>query len=395
MTAARTASVEPQPCLRPGCPTGEGEIVAVDAHAAGEPGRVIIEGVGDVPGATMFDKMRHLATCHDDLRRRMLREPRGYPAANCNLVLPATDPVAAAGFVIMEQVEYPPMSGSNTICVATVLIETGMVAVSEPVTRFTLETPAGLVAVEAQVENGHARRVTFENVPAFAMQLDVPVEVPDIGTLRIDLAYGGMIYAIADAAAIGLRLAPDEGRDLVRVGECIKAAAREQAPQSHPEHPEVVGPTIVSLVGPPSGPHADQRNAVVVSTGALDWGRPGTWTGALDRSPCGTATCARMAALHARGELALHRDFRNEGLLGTVFTGRLVAETEVAGRPAVVPTLSGTAWVTGYARYVLDPDDPFPAGFTVADIWGAGTGGPDTGSPDIGSPHIAGQDAHG
>ena len=372
--ARHPISLAGEPCLLPGCPTLYAEIVAVDAHAAGEPGRVIIEGVGDVPGASMFDKMRHLAECHDDLRGRMLREPRGYPAANCNLVLPPTSPAAAAGFVIMEQVEYPPMSGSNTICVATVLIETGMVEVSEPVTRFALDTPAGLVHIEAQVENGHARRVTFENVPAFAMQLDAAVEVPDLGPLRVDLAYGGMTYVIADAGALGLRLTPDEARDIARVGECIKAAAREQVPQSHPEHPDVVGPTIACLVGPPSGPHADQRSAVVVSTGALDWSRPGTWTGALDRSPCGTATCARMAVLHARGELALGCDFRNEGVLGTVFTGRLVAETEVGGRRAVIPTITGTAWVTGYARYVLDPDDPFPAGFTVADIWGAGAG---------------------
>ncbi len=375
MTAPLTGQLQREPCLLPGCPRPDHEVVAVDAHAAGEPGRVIINGVADVPGATMFEKMRHLATCHDDLRRRMLREPRGYPAANCNLVLPPTSPSAATGFVIMEQVEYPLMSGSNTICVATVLIETKMVAVTEPVTRFVLEAPAGLVQVEARVENGHARSVTFENVPAFAMQLSAPVEVPDVGTLSVDLAYGGMIYAIADAGALGLRLTPDEARDIVRVGECIKAAAREQAPQAHPEQPEVVGPTIVCLVGPPSGRHADQRNAVVVSTGSLDWSRPGTWTGALDRSPCGTATCARMAVLHAQGKLPIGRDFRNEGILGTVFTGRLVAETEVAGRPAVVPTITGRAWVTGYARYVLDRDDPFPAGYTVADIWGAGADG--------------------
>ncbi len=364
--------LRPPPCLLAGCPKPYDEIVAVDAHAAGEPGRVIIGGVGDLPGATMFDKMRHLSTFHDDLRRRMLREPRGYPAANCNLVLPPASPTAAAGFIIMEQVEYPPMSGSNTICVATVLIETGTVTASEPVTRFVLETPAGFVAVEAEVEKGRARRVTFENVPAFAMQLDASIEVPDLGTVCVDLAYGGMIYAIADAGALGLRLTPDEAGDIVRVGECIKAASREQVPQAHPEHPEVLGPTIVCLVGPPSGPHADQRNAVVVSTGSLDWGRPETWTGALDRSPCGTATCARMAVLHARRQLPLGVDFRNEGVLGTVFTGRLVAETHVMGRPAVVPTISGSAWVTGYARYVLDPKDPFPEGFTIADIWGAG-----------------------
>jgi len=354
----------------PGCPSPFSEIVAVDAHAAGEPGRVIIGGVGDVPGATMLDKMRHLAAFHDDLRQRMLREPRGYPAANCNLVLPPTGPTAAAGFVIMEQVEYPPMSGSNTICVATVLIELGRVDVTEPTTRFILETPAGLVCIEAEVENGHARKVTFENVPAFAMKLGALIEVPALGTVTVDLAYGGMIYAVADATALGLRLTADEAGDLVRIGECIKVAAREQVPQSHPEEPETIGPTIVSLVGPPRGPHADQRNAVVVSTGSLDWGQPSTWTGALDRSPCGTATCAQMAILHAQGKMAVGQDFRNEGILGTVFTGRIVATTHVAGTPAVVPTITGTGWVTGYARYVLDPDDPFPDGFTVGDIWG-------------------------
>ena len=244
------APTPPAPCLRPGCPSPGTELTAVDAHAGGEPGRVIVGGAEDVPGATMFEKMRHLATYHDDLRLRMLREPRGYPAANCNLVLPPTSPAAAAGFVIMEQVEYPPMSGTNTICVTTVLIDRRMVEVHEPVTSFTLETPAGLVRVKAEVVGGHARRVTFENVPCFAMQLDAPVEVAGMGTVRVDLAYGGMLYVIADAAALGLRLAADEARDLVRVGECIKAAAREQVPQYHPDQPELVGPTIACLVGP-------------------------------------------------------------------------------------------------------------------------------------------------
>ena len=373
MTPDQSALARPAPCALPGCPEPARELIVVDAHAGGEPGRVIVRGVDDVPGATMFEKMRHLATFHDDLRQRMLREPRGYPAANCNLVLPPTDPTAAAGFVIMEHVEYPPMSGTNTICVATVLIDRGIVEVHEPVTSFTLETPAGLVHVKAEVVGGRARSVTFENVPCFAMQLDAPVEVTGLGTVSVDLAYGGMIYVIADAAALGLHLAPDEARDLVRVGECIKAAAREQVPQRHPDNPELVGPTIACLVGPASGPHADRRNAVVVSTGALDWRRPDTWTGVLDRSPCGTGTCAQMAVLNARGQLPLGRDFRSEGILGTVFTGRLVAEASVAGRPAVVPTITGTAWVTGYSRFVLDPEDPFPAGYTVGDIWGAGT----------------------
>jgi proline racemase len=352
----------------------EGDLLAVDVHASGEPGRVILAGAGDVPGSTMYEKMRHLATEQDELRRRMLREPRGYPAACCNLVLPPTDPRAAAGFVIMEQVEYPPMSGSNTICVATVLVETGLVEAVEPVTRFLLESPGGLVGIEARVENGRVRQVTIENVPSFAIALDVELEVPGYPGLPVDLAYGGMLYVIAEPSRVGLEIVPESARELARFGACVKAAALEQIPVTHPEHPEVVGPTITCLVGPPAGAHADQRNTVVVSTGTLDWSNPDTWTGALDRSPCGTGTCARMAALHARGQLALGREFRNEGILGTVFTGRLLRETEVAGRPAVVPAISGSAWITGYSRYVLADDDPFPAGFTVADIWGAGAG---------------------
>ena len=345
-------------------------ITAVDAHACGEPGRVITGGVLDVPGRTMFEKKIYLETHADHLRRRMLREPRGYPASNCNLILPPADPRADAGFVIMEQVEYPPMSGTNTICVATVLIETGMVPVSEPVTRLKLDTPAGLISVEAEVTRGKVKKVTFQNVPAFATHLDTALEVRGLGTVTVDVAYGGMFYVIAEAAPLGFRLTPDEGRDIVRVAEMIKAAARQQLTVAHPENPGIAGVTIAQISGPPSRPEAHARNAVVVSTGTLDWSRPQSWTGVLDRSPCGTGTCARMAALHAKGRLQLHQDFVHEGILGTTFTGRLIEETRVGPYAAVVPTLSGQAWITGFAQYVLDPDDPFPEGFTVGDIWG-------------------------
>jgi proline racemase len=342
---------------------------AVDAHAAGEPGRVIVGGVLDVPGATMFEKMRHLQTHADGLRRCMLREPRGYPGANCNVILPPTRPEADAGFVIMEQVEYPGMSGTNTICVTTVLLETGMVTMREPVTDLTLEAPAGLIRVRAECAQGKVRSVTFQNVPAFAVHLDRRIEVPQLGTVTVDVAYGGMFYVIAEAAAFGLRLVPDEGRDIVRISEMIKAAAREQLPVVHPEQPGFAGISIAQLSGPPSRPDAHMKNVVTVSTGELDWSRPATWTGVIDRSPCGTGTCARMATLHARGKLGLDEDFRHEGILGTVFTGRLVAETKVGEYRAVVPTLSGQAWITGFASYVVDADDPFPEGFTVGDIW--------------------------
>jgi proline racemase len=344
-------------------------IQAVDAHAAGEPGRVIVGGVLDVPGATMYDKMRHLETHGDALRRCMLREPRGYPAANCNLILPPTHPDADAGFVIMEHVEYPGMSGTNTICVVTVLLETGMVSMKEPVTELTLEAVAGLIRVRAECAGGKVRSVTFQNVPAFAVHLDRKIEVPQLGTVTVDVAYGGMFYVIADARAFGLKLTPDEGRDIVRITEMIKTAAREQLPVTHPEQPGFTGPTIGQLSGPPSRADAHMKNAVTVSTGELDWNRPSTWTGVIDRSPCGTGTCARMATLHARGLLRLNEDFRHEGILGTIFTGRLISETTVGQYPAVVPTLSGQGWITGFASYVIDPDDPFPEGFTVSDIW--------------------------
>lgn len=344
-------------------------IQAVDAHACGEPGRVIVGGVPDVPGGSMFEKMRHLQAHGDALRRRMLREPRGYPAANCNLILPPTHPEADAGFVIMEQVEYPGMSGTNTICVATVLLETGMLPMREPVTEITLEAPAGLIRVRADCANGKVERVTFRNVPAFAVYLDRPIEVPHLGTVAVDVAWGGMFYVIADAAALGLRLTPDEGRDITRVSEMVKAAAQEQLPVTHPEQPGFSGVTIAQLSGPPTRPDADAKNAVTVSTGRLDWSRPSTWTGVIDRSPCGTGTCAKMAALHAKGRLGLNEDFRHEGILGTVFTGRLIAETRVGDYQAVVPTLSGQAWITGFASYVVDAEDPFPEGFTVGDIW--------------------------
>jgi proline racemase len=300
----------------------------------------------------------------------MLREPRGYPAANCNLILPPANPEADAGFVIMEQVEYPPMSGTNTICVVTVLIETGMVTVTEPVTRLKLDTPAGLIAVEAQVHNGKVKEVTFRNVPAFATHLDAIVEVRGLGAVTVDVAYGGMFYVIADAGPLGFLLTPDEARDIVRVAEMIKAATREQLPVTHPENPGIAGVTIAQLSGEPSSVAAHRKNTVVVSTGALDWDRPSSWTGVLDRSPCGTGTCAKMAAMHAKGQLGLGQDFVHEGILGTTFSGRLIEETRVGPYRAVVPTLSGRAWITGFAQYVVDPEDPFPDGFTVGDIWG-------------------------
>lgn len=350
--------------------TFSSRITAVDLHACGEPGRVITGGVGDVPGKTMFEKMRYIERHMDGLRLRMLREPRGYPASNCNLLLPPTIPGADAGFVIMEQTEYPPMSGTNTICVVTALVETGIIPAKDGVKTLRLDTPAGLVEVEAEVKAGRVVRVTFRNVACFAVYLDARIEVRELGTVTVDVAYGGMFYVIADAAPLGLRLAPDEARDIVRVGEMIKAAAHEQLPVAHPENPEIRGITIAQLSGPSANAGVDRRNAVVVSTGRLDWDKPSSWTGTLDRSPCGTGTCAKMATLHAKKQLGLGRDFVHEGILGTRFTGRLLESARVGSYDGAVPTISGRAWITGFAEYVVEPTDPFPDGFTVADLWG-------------------------
>lgn len=330
---------------------------------------MIVGGVEGIPRGTMFEAMTWLRANRDDLRLRMVREPRGYPAANCNLVLPSNNPEAQAGYVIMEHVEYPGMSGTNTICTATVLLETGMIPMIEPVTELVLEAPAGLIRLRCECRDGKVTSVTFRNVPAFATHLDTPVEVPTLGTVTVDVGYGGMFYVIAEASQFGLQLTPDEGRDITRITELIKAAANEQLPVVHPEQPGFAGITIGQLSGPAHDPANSMRNVVTVSTGKLDFERPSTWTGAIDRSPCGTGTSARMAVLHAKGRLRIGDAFRHEGILGTVFTGQLLEETAVGPYRAVVPTITGTAWITGMATYVVDPTDPFPDGFTVGDIW--------------------------
>jgi len=342
---------------------------AVDVHAEGEPGRVIVEGMPAVPDGTMLEKMLWLEANADHIRLQMLREPRGYPGLCCNAIIPSSNPAADAGFIIMEQTEYPPMSGSNTICVVTALLETGILSMTEPMTDLTLEAPAGLIGVQAACAGGKVTRVTFRNVPAFVLRLDVEIDVPELGPVSVDLAWGGMFYAIADGDALGVDLSAENGAEIARVSEMIRLATLEQSPVVHPLHPELTGPTIAELTGAPTVPGATSRNAVTVATGTPSWNRPTSFTGALDRCPCGTGTSARMAVLHARGDLAIGEEFVHEGPLGTTFTGRLLEEATVGPYPAVVPEISGQGWITGFAEYVLDDTDPFPQGFRVGDIW--------------------------
>ena len=335
-------------------------LTVVGAHAEGEMGKVVTGGVVDVPGRTMFDKMRHLRDHADELRRFLLFEPRGAAVHSANLVLPSSHPKAALGFVIMESTEYPPMSGSNTICTVTALLETGILPIREPVTRLTLETPAGLIELSCRCKNGAVLEVMFRNVPSFVYQLDAPVEVAGHGTLRVDVAYGGMNYAIADARALGFRLTPDEARDICVLGDRITTAAREQLDVKHPDNPEIAGVSITEFAGPLRRARGGltARNTVVVSPGRLD------------RSPCGTGTCARLAVLHARKLIKPGVLFDHESIIGTHFKGRIVATARVGRKPAIVATLAGRGWITSIAQYGLDPTDPFPAGYTLSDTWG-------------------------
>jgi proline racemase len=344
-------------------------LTAVDVHAEGEPGRVITAGMPDLPPGTMLQKMQWVESNADHIRLQMLREPRGYPGLCCNAIVPSDNPAADAGFIIMEQTEYPPMSGSNTICVVTALLETGIVPMIEPITELTLEAPAGLIGVRADCADGKVTRVNFTNVPSFAVHLDVDVVVPELGSVTVDIAWGGMFYAIADGDVLGVDLSAANGSEIARVSEMIRVATREQFPVAHPLHPELTGPTVSQLSGAPSIAGAHRRNAVTVATGSLDWDRPETWTGALDRCPCGTGTSAKMAVLHARGELRVGDDFVHEGPLGTTFHSRVVAETSVGGYDAIIPEVGGQGWITGTGEYVLDETDPFPEGFTIGDIW--------------------------
>jgi proline racemase len=252
-----------------------------------------------------------------------------------------------------------------------VLLETGMIPMREPRTRFVLEAPAGLIRITAECRGGRVLGVTFENVPAFCAYRDAVIDVPELGPVTVDVAWGGMFYVIADVAQFaGLDLEPGRGRDITRVCALVLGAAQQQLPVEHPDYPGI-GITIAQLSGATQSPGADLRNAVTVASGPVDLGDPATWTGGIDRCPCGTGTCAKMAALHAKGELGLHEPFRHEGVLGNVYTGELVREVRLGDRDAVVPTISGRAWITGYCTWVLEADDPYPNGFTVGDIWAA------------------------
>ncbi|EJT02406.1 proline racemase family protein [Rhizobium sp. CCGE 510] len=331
----------------------------VDCHAEGESGKVVVGGVGQVKGETMFDKRTYLETHMDDIRKMVLFEPRGAVWHNANIVLPSNHPEADFGYVILETTEYPAMSGSNTMCVATVLLETGILPMQEPVTNLTLESPAGLIRVRCECSDGKVTSVRLVNQPAFCYHLDSNIEVEGLGTVRVDIVYGGMTYTMVDAAALGFSIDPSEARDLCEIGQKLKFAAAEQLAVEHPENPEIPGITNTQFMGPIRRENGQliSKNCVVVSPGRCD------------RSPCGTGSSARLSLLHVKGLIASGETLIHESITGSRFTCAIDGLAKVGRYNAVIPAIAGQAWITGFYQMGMDPTDPYQQGFTVADTW--------------------------
>jgi trans-L-3-hydroxyproline dehydratase len=333
-------------------------IQIIGCHAEGEVGDVIVGGVAPPPGTTVWDQSRFIAS-DGDLRNFVLNEPRGGVFRHVNLLVPPKNPKAQMGFIIMEPEDTPPMSGSNCICVATVLLDAGILPMSEPVTDLVLEAPAGIIHVKAECRNGKAERITLRNVPAFADQLDARLDVAGIGSITVDIAFGGDSFVLARARDFGFAMKPDEARDIAAMGRKLADAANEQLGF---RHPVLTGWNHISfcfMVGELEQVDGalSSRNACVIKPGKLD------------RSPTGTGCSALMAVLHAKGRLKAGVAFIGRSILESRFYGRIEEETAIAGRKAIIPSISGRAWITGNSTMLLDPDDPWPQGYKIADTW--------------------------
>ncbi len=334
-------------------------IQIVGCHAEGEVGDVIVGGVAPPPGETLWEQSRFIAR-DQSLRNFVLNEPRGGVFRHVNLLVPPKNPKAQMGFIIMEPEDTPPMSGSNSICVATVLLDTGIIPMTEPETRLVLEAPGGLVEVVAKCADGKAQSITVTNVPSFADRLGAVLEVEGVGTLSVDTAYGGDSFVIVDAHVLGFKVAPDEARELAETGIRITRAANEQLGFSHPTNPDWTHYSFCQIAAPV------ERRADGVLTAA---NAVAIQPGKIDRSPTGTGASARMAVLRAKGEMAVGDSYVARSIIGSEFIGRIQADTVLAGKPAIIPTITGRAWVTGTRTEMLDPADPWPAGYRLSDTW--------------------------
>ena len=332
----------------------------ISAHAEGEVGDVIVGGVLPPPGDTLWEQSRWIAQ-DGNLRNFVLNEPRGGVFRHVNLLVPPKHPEADAAFIIMEPEDTPPMSGSNSICVATVLLDGGIIPMQEPRTHLVLEAPGGLVRVRADCRDGKAERIHVQNLPSFAAALDLTLEVEGIGTLAVDTAYGGDSFVMVDATALGFTLTQSEAHDIATLGVRITNAANEQLGFAHPENPDWRHISFCLFAGPlEQGSQGLETSAAVAI-------QPGK----VDRSPTGTALCARMAVLHSRGQMRIGDRLTARSVIGSTFSGTILGETRVGNRPAILPEISGRGWITGIHQHMLDPSDPWPEGYRLSDTWGA------------------------
>lgn len=332
---------------------------AYDCHCEGDVEKVVVDGLPQLPRGTAFEKMKFFRKNHDNIRLFFLREPRGSMIQSVNFIVPTENPEAAAAYIIAEAEEYPEMSGGNTISVATTMLKTGMIPITGPITRFKLEAPAGLIAIECDTSNKKVGAVRFINQLSFAYCLNKTIQLPGFGDLVVDVGYGGMTYAIVGAEQFGFDLITSEGRRLSDLGQEIKAAAAAQIPVTHPINPEFPGITQTMFVTPVirSGQRVESKNAVIVSPGRID------------RCPCGTGTSARLAVMHAKGEIEVRERFTHRSLIDSTFIGDIVATTTVGPYSAIISAVSGRAWITAKCSYILEADDPYPAGYAIADTW--------------------------
>lgn len=333
-------------------------IHVVSCHAEGEVGDVIVDGVDPPPGDTLWEQRSWVAR-DQSLRNFVLNEPRGGVFRHVNLLVPPKHPDADMGFIIMEPEDTPPMSGSNSICVATVLLDAGLIPMKEPVTELTLEAPGGLVQVKAECQDGKARRVFVQNLPSFASRRDVSLNVPGLGDIQVDTAFGGDSFVVVDAATLGFNLIASEAKSLAELGVKITNAANAQMAFSHPENSEWTHFSFCLLAGPISQNDGQLKTKAAVAI------QPGK----IDRSPTGTALSARMALLHATGDMQMGDTLVQQSIIGSEFRGQIVDMTEVGGVPAIIPEISGRAWITGTHQHMLDPDDPWPEGYRLSDTW--------------------------
>lgn len=327
---------------------------SIDTHTSGQPTRTITGGIPHIPGRTIVEKMLHLKENMDWIRTALMFEPRGHAIMSGAVLTEPTDPAADIGVIFIETTGYLPMCGHDTIGLCTALVETGMVEVQEPTTTIVMDTPAGLTRVRVAVENGKAKSVTFQNIPSFVMAADAVVDVPGLGKITLDIAYGGNVYAILPAESVGLEIGPENAATVIKNGRKIKKAVNEQVPVQHPEKEFINECTHVEFYGPPKNSEAHAQNTVFFAESGID------------RSPCGTGTSAKLAVLHQKGQLKLNQEFVHESIIGGIFRARIVAETTVGSLPAVVPEVSGSAKIMGMNQLFIDPDDPLKYGFLLS-----------------------------